>query len=185
MSRVAEILAHKGRDVYTIDHGATVLAAVEKLVDKNVGALVVTDGEATVGIFTERDFLRRVALRQRDPRTTRVRLVGDATTAEVEVVLDALWGGPETLVVVSSDLSHYLPYRDARTRDRATAEAILDTRADLTGEDACGCTAVNGLLRVARRRGLRVALLDLRNSGDTAGDRERVVGYGAFGLYDA
>ncbi|HVP14487.1 MAG TPA: CBS domain-containing protein [Terriglobales bacterium] len=75
MSRVAEILAYKGRDVHTIDQEATVFAAVERLVEKNVGALVVTDEGATVGIFTERDFLRRVALRQRDPRTTRVREV--------------------------------------------------------------------------------------------------------------
>jgi CBS domain-containing protein len=75
MGRVAEILAYKGREVHTIDQEASVLAAVERLVEKNVGALVVTDEGATVGIFTERDFLRRVAQRQRDPRTTRVREV--------------------------------------------------------------------------------------------------------------
>jgi MEMO1 family protein len=112
-------------------------------------------------------------------------LVGEATAAEVEAVLDALWGGPETLIVVSSDLSHYHPYDEARSLDGATATAILEGRATLTGEDACGCVAVNGLMRVARRRGLRVELLELRNSGDTAGDRSRVVGYGAFGFYDA
>jgi hypothetical protein len=112
-------------------------------------------------------------------------VVGDATAAEVEEVLEALWGGPETLIVVSSDLSHYHPYAEARVIDTATAAAIVAARADLTGEDACGCNAVNGLLRVARRRGLRIELVDLRNSGDTAGDRDRVVGYGAFGLYDA
>jgi AmmeMemoRadiSam system protein B len=110
-------------------------------------------------------------------------VVGEATTAEVEAVIELVWGGPETLIVVSSDLSHYRPYRQAQERDRATAAAILDARPDLTGEDACGCIAVNGLLGVARRRGLRIGLLELRNSGDTAGDRERVVGYGAFGFY--
>ena len=112
-------------------------------------------------------------------------VVGEAAPAEVEAVIDALWGGPETLIVVSSDLSHYHRYDEARKLDTATAEAILDARAELTGEDACGCIAVNGLLRVARRRGLRIELIDLRNSGDTAGDRERVVGYGAFGFFDA
>jgi AmmeMemoRadiSam system protein B len=112
-------------------------------------------------------------------------LVGEATADEVETIIDELWGGPETLVVVSSDLSHYHAYDEARTLDTATATAILAARADLTGEDACGCIAVNGLLRAARRRGLRVELLQLCNSGDSAGDRERVVGYGAFGLYDA
>jgi len=112
-------------------------------------------------------------------------VVGEATAEEVEAVVDALWDGPETLVVVSSDLSHYHSYGQARARDSATAGAILAARAELTGADACGCLAVNGLLRVARRRGLRVELLDLRNSGDTAGDRDRVVGYGAFGFYDA
>lgn len=75
MSRVAEILAYKGRDVHTIDQAATVHAAVEKMVEKNIGALVVTGDGDTVGIFTERDFLRRVALRQLDPRATRVREV--------------------------------------------------------------------------------------------------------------
>ena len=103
----------------------------------------------------------------------------------VESVIGALWGGPETLIVVSSDLSHYHPYEEARARDHATAGAILEARGNLTGEDACGCLAVNGLLQVARRRGMRVQLIDLRNSGDTAGDRDRVVGYGAFGFYDA
>ena len=112
-------------------------------------------------------------------------LVGEATVAEVEAVLESLWGGPETLIVVSSDLSHYHPYAEARSLDGATVDSILDGRANLTGEDACGCLAVNGLVSVARRHGLRAELIDLRNSGDTAGDRDRVVGYGAFGFYDA
>ena len=112
-------------------------------------------------------------------------LVGEASAAAVEAVIDALWGGPETVVVVSSDLSHYHTYDEAWTLDTATAAAIVQGRADLTGAEACGCIAVNGLLRVARRRHMSIELLDLRNSGDTTGDRARVVGYGAFGFYDA
>ncbi len=112
-------------------------------------------------------------------------LVGEATAAAVESVIDALWGGPETLIVVSSDLSHYHSYDEARALDAATAAAVLESRPELTAADACGGVAVNGLLRAARRHGLRARLLDLCNSGDTAGDRARVVGYGAFGFYDA
>ena len=112
-------------------------------------------------------------------------LVGEATAAEVQAVLEALWGGPETLIIVSSDLSHYHPYSEAQSLDGATVDSILDGRADLTGEDACGCLAVNGLVRAAHRHGLRAELIDVRNSGDTAGDRDRVVGYGAFGFYNA
>jgi AmmeMemoRadiSam system protein B len=109
-------------------------------------------------------------------------VVGDATPAMVADVLDVLWGGPETLIVVSSDLSHYRPYRDAQGIDRTTAERILALASGLDHEQACGATPINGLLLSARRRGLRAELLDLRNSGDTAGDRGRVVGYAAFGF---
>ena len=110
--------------------------------------------------------------------------VGDASADEVAQVLDALWGGPETLIVVSSDLSHYLSYQEAQALDRATAQAILDLKSDITHEQACGGTPVNGLTLAARRRGLAPELLDLRSSGDTAGDRRRVVGYGAFAFYE-
>jgi hypothetical protein len=96
-----------------------------------------------------------------------------------------LWGGDETLIVVSSDLSHYLPYEAAREVDRATADAILGMEARLVPEEACGAIPINGLLRAARRRGLAPAMVDLRNSGDTAGSRERVVGYGAFAFAPA
>jgi AmmeMemoRadiSam system protein B len=106
--------------------------------------------------------------------------VGDATAEEVAEVLERLWGGDETLIVVSSDLSHFLPYADARTIDRQTAAKILALRSDVSHEEACGGTPVNGLALAARRHGLRPAMVDLRNSGDTAGDRQRVVGYGAF-----
>jgi AmmeMemoRadiSam system protein B len=107
-------------------------------------------------------------------------VVGGATAAQVAEVMDRLWGGPETLIVVSSDLSHYLPYADAQRIDRATVDSILHRHALGHHEQACGATPINGLLEVARRRNLNPALLDLRNSGDTAGDKSRVVGYAAF-----
>ena len=110
--------------------------------------------------------------------------VGDATAGEVSEVIDLLWGGDETLIVVSSDLSHYQRYAEARTTDRATGEAILAFAAHLDHEQACGATPINGLLIAARRRGLAVELLDLRNSGDTAGDRNRVVGYASFAFVE-
>lgn len=107
-------------------------------------------------------------------------VVGYATPDEVAAVLDLLWGGPETLIVISSDLSHYHPYPDAQRRDRHTADNIAHLRLLLDHEQACGATPVNGLIDIARRRGLRPQLLDLRNSGDTAGDKARVVGYASF-----
>jgi AmmeMemoRadiSam system protein B len=96
------------------------------------------------------------------------------------LLFDTLWGGEETLIVVSSDLSHYLPYGTAQARDGDTARTILALEATLDPEEACGAHPINGLLRAARRRGMRCEMVDLRNSGDTAGDRHRVVGYGAF-----
>ena len=110
--------------------------------------------------------------------------VGHASAQEVAEVLDALWGGPETLIVVSSDLSHYLSYGDAQAVDRATAQAILGLSTDISHEQACGATPVTGLNQVARGRKLKPELIDLRNSGDTAGDKNRVVGYGAFAFYE-
>jgi AmmeMemoRadiSam system protein B/AmmeMemoRadiSam system protein A len=107
-------------------------------------------------------------------------VVGAATPEEVARVLEALWGGRETVVLVSSDLSHYLPYDRARTVDRDTAERIVAREVEIDGEQACGARAIAGLSLVARRRGLRVRVLDLRTSGDTAGRRDEVVGYGAF-----
>lgn len=108
-------------------------------------------------------------------------VVGRTPPDTVAALLDQVWGGPETLVVVSSDLSHYLDHAGATARDRATAGAIVACRRDAIGvEDACGAHPLRGLLTVAARRGLSVEVLDLRNSGDTAGPRDRVVGYGAF-----
>jgi AmmeMemoRadiSam system protein B len=106
--------------------------------------------------------------------------VGEASAAEVAVVIEHLWGGPETLIVVSSDLSHYHPYAAARQIDRGTAAAILALDSSLDHEQACGATPFNGFALCARRRHLKPELIDLRNSGDTAGDKSRVVGYAAF-----
>ena len=110
--------------------------------------------------------------------------VGHASPAAVGEVLDLLWGGPETLIVVSSDLSHFLPYASARQVDRETCQHILQLDAHLRPEQACGAYPANGLLRAARQRGLVPQLIHLCNSGDTAGDKERVVGYAAFAFHE-
>ncbi len=108
-------------------------------------------------------------------------VVGDASPSEVGAVLEALWGGPETLIVISSDLSHYYDYQTARNMDDATSKAIEALRfEDIGYEQACGRNPVNGLLWVARRKNLHGETIDLRNSGDTAGPRNQVVGYGAY-----
>jgi AmmeMemoRadiSam system protein B len=111
--------------------------------------------------------------------------VGDTEPEAVAEVIDLLWGGPETLVVVSSDLSHHLSYEDARRRDAATCSVIerLDAR-HINSGDACGSTAVGGLLIAAQRRGMQITTLDLRNSGDTAGGKDHVVGYGSWVLLE-
>jgi hypothetical protein len=108
-------------------------------------------------------------------------VVGEASAQEVGEVLERLWGGRETLIVISSDLSHYHDYDTAQRLDRATSQAIeaLDGAA-IGYEAACGRNPVLGLLYVARRKGLHAHTIDLRNSGDTAGTRDSVVGYGAY-----
>ena len=109
--------------------------------------------------------------------------VGHASSAQVEQVLEAVWGGDETLIVVSSDLSHYFDYDTARRMDAATASAIEFLKPEGIGpEDACGRTGVQGLLTAARRHELEARTLALRSSGDTAGGRAEVVGYGAWEL---
>lgn len=111
--------------------------------------------------------------------------VGAATPEEVAEVLDELWGGEETVIVVSSDLSHYEDYDTARELDEHTARLVEALRfEELRRQDACGCDPIRGLLLAARRRGLSVETVDLRNSGDTAGPRHEVVGYGAFLLWE-
>ena len=113
-------------------------------------------------------------------------VVGQASPADVAEVLEQVWGGPETLIVISSDLSHYLNYDAAQTLDRKTCDAIehLDEAA-IGDQQACGRMPVKGLLHLAKRKGLTVRTLDLRNSGDTAGPRNQVVGYGAWGFWEA
>lgn len=110
-------------------------------------------------------------------------VVGDASPAEVAEALECVWGGPETLIVVSSDLSHYYDYATAQRMDAETSRAIesLDP-AGIGYEQACGRIPVQGLLLVARRRGLRARSVDVRSSGDTAGSRDSVVGYGSYVL---
>jgi AmmeMemoRadiSam system protein B len=108
-------------------------------------------------------------------------VVGAATYDDVRAVLERLWGGPETLIVISSDLSHYHDYARAQRLDADTAAAILALDADAIGEErACGRLPIGGLLRIAREKGLTATAIDLRNSGDTAGPRSHVVGYGSF-----
>jgi len=110
--------------------------------------------------------------------------VGDATAAEVAQVLDALWGGDETLIVISSDLSHFLPYRAAQAVDLETVQDILALKGSLTHEQACGATPVNGLLLAASKHQLQPQLLGHCNSGDTAGDKNRVVGYASLAFME-
>ncbi len=108
-------------------------------------------------------------------------VVGDIDPASVAEVLDLLWGGQETLVIVSSDLSHYLDYETAKATDSATSKAIENLQPDLISHrQACGGTPVKGLIQVAQRKNLNVITLDMRNSGDTAGTKDQVVGYGAY-----
>lgn len=129
----------------------------------------------------ELPFLQRVA-----PRAKVVPLIGSRARPEfVGAALETLWGGAETLIVISSDLSHYLPYDEGRATDAATCADIVAREPSIDDERACGAVGINGLLWVARKRGLRVELVDLRSSGDTEGPRDAVVGYGAFALYEA
>ena len=108
-------------------------------------------------------------------------LVGRSAAEDVSAVLELLWSGEETLLVVSSDLSHFLDYNEARRRDQETAAAVVAfDRAAIGRAEACGHRAISGLLLAGRRHRLRAAVLDVRNSGDTAGDRDQVVGYGAI-----
>ena len=110
-------------------------------------------------------------------------VVGNCDAATVATVMDALWSGTDTLMVVSTDLSHFLTYEEAIQIDTHTCERIREKASSLSGEEACGARALNGLMCTEKVRSLNVELLDACNSGDTAGDRNRVVGYGAFILH--
>lgn len=107
-------------------------------------------------------------------------LVGDASHHAVAEIIETLWGREETLIVISTDLSHYLSYEQAGHRDKQTVKAIEQLNDSLTGGQACGCSALNGMLKLARQRGMKAITLDVRSSGDTTGNKKRVVGYGAF-----
>lgn len=150
--------------------------AVRRLIDM---PQVRIDGEAHAqehALEVQLPFLQSVL----DDFTVVPLAVGDAAPEEVAEVIEALWGGPETLIVVSSDLSHYLPQEAAERVDRDTIEHILSGRLLESFEQACGAVPIDGLLIAARRHGLTPRLLDRRTSGDTAGDRLRVVGYAAL-----
>ncbi|WP_052554767.1 AmmeMemoRadiSam system protein B [Enhygromyxa salina] len=113
-------------------------------------------------------------------------VVGDASPQQVAAVLERCWGGPETAIVISSDLSHYHSYAEAARLDRATASWI--TSANTPGLDpqrACGARCIDGLIALGQQRRLDIELLDLRSSGDTAGSRDQVVGYGAFAIHES
>lgn len=128
----------------------------------------------------ELPFIQRVL-----PRAKVVPLAGSrAKPAEVAALLARLYGGPETLIVISSDLSHYLPYAEGRAQDQRTAARICSRDTTIEGEDACGAIGIDGLLHLAKQKSLRVELVDLRSSGDTAGSKDEVVGYGAFAAYE-
>lgn len=111
-------------------------------------------------------------------------LVGQTEPAEVGAVVDALWT-EDTLLVVSTDLSHELTYDSAKRIDTYTARRIcaLDV-AHIENGQACGASPLRGFLHAVQRRSARVELLDLRSSGDTAGGHRRVVGYAAFAVVE-
>jgi AmmeMemoRadiSam system protein B len=125
-------------------------------------------------------FLQRVA-----PHAKVVPVVASHAAPEaIGRVLDTLWGGPETLILISSDLSHFHDYAKARRIDQKTADRICALDTAISPEEACGSVGINGLTWLAPRRGLSLELVDLRNSGDTAGGKDEVVGYGAFAAYE-
>ncbi|MFA5985491.1 MAG: AmmeMemoRadiSam system protein B [Methylococcaceae bacterium] len=108
-------------------------------------------------------------------------IAGEVSAHEICHILELLWGGEETLIVVSSDLSHYLDYASAKQMDAETSLAIVALADEkLAADSACGKTPVCGLIKYAQEQALAIQCIDLRNSGDTAGDKNRVVGYGAY-----
>ena len=111
-------------------------------------------------------------------------VLGSIAPEHVAAALAKVWGDAATLVLVSSDLSHYHTYTQARHIDASTSAAILRRETTLAGEQACGAVGINGLLHLAGQRQLPVSEIARCNSGDTAGDRARVVGYGAFAVHE-
>lgn len=171
-------LALSGADFFRTPLGDVPLdkAAIAGLASKNIKNFEATH-EFEHSLEVHLPFLQTVL----DAFTLVPVVVGNTTAERVADALDELWGGPETLIVISSDLSHYLGYEQARVIDGQTCQAIEDLEVRAIDHDsACGATPVGGLLISAKRRGMKVTTLDLRNSGDTAGDRRHVVGYGSW-----
>jgi len=111
-------------------------------------------------------------------------VVGDANAEEVSNIIEFFWNDEETYFVISSDLSHFHSYAEAKQLDATTSQAIVDFNIDqISSEQACGCRPVIGLLNSAKKHHLSACILDLKNSGDTGGDKDRVVGYGAYAFY--
>ena len=108
-------------------------------------------------------------------------VAGDANPQLIAKIIEILWGGSETLIVISSDLSHFHQYLKAKQLDQATSQAILDLDVNvIDSQHACGCVGIKGLLTFAQRHPLEASIIDLKNSGDTAGSKDSVVGYGAY-----
>ena len=113
-------------------------------------------------------------------------LVGDTEKEITAEILDTLWGGDETLIVISSDLSHYHDYQTAQLMDQQTSEYIEKMQAEhITYNMACGRAPLIGALQAAKQKHLHSLILNIKNSGDTAGSKDRVVGYGAYAFYSA
>jgi len=156
-------------------------ATVERLTQANLAGVLDAAHAREHALEVHVPFLQRVL---GDFRLVPI-VAGDAPAEAVMALLDAAWGGPETAIVISSDLSHYLGYEACCNLDRRTAAAIEAFDGTAIGPDgACGRVPVGGLLAVGKRRGMTIARLDLRNSGDTAGPRDRVVGYGSWALFE-
>ena len=111
-------------------------------------------------------------------------MVGDASKKDISAALELVWNDDDTLIVVSSDLSHYLPYDEARQKDFATSNAIKNFDGDqIHRKDACGRNSIKGLLHCAKKKHMTSQILDVRNSGDTSGTKNRVVGYGSYAFH--
>jgi AmmeMemoRadiSam system protein B len=181
----AHRVAFKGLAATSMDYFSTPLglikidqAAIERLLELPQVRIIDEAHREEHSLEVQLPFLQRVL---GDAFSLVPLVVGDADSRSVAEVIETLWGGPETLILISSDLSHYYDYDTARQLDSATSRAIeqLDPQA-IDYEQACGRIPVSGLLLAARHHHLHARTLDLRNSGDTAGDRDRVVGYGAY-----
>ncbi len=181
----AHRVAFRGLAIASADQFKTPLGIIP--VDK-AGRRQLVEGNDSVQILDEA-FHQEHALEVQLPFLQRILgdftllpvLVGDADPLEVQGVLNQCWGGPETLIIVSSDLSHFHDYRTAELMDRRTTAGIEALQPEDVGHgDACGRIPVNGLLLAAKAKGLQVKTVARCNSGDTGGDRQSVVGYGAY-----